>query len=801
MENLLRDIQFALRTARKSPGYLWTAICTLALGIGANTVIFSVVSGVLLRPLPFSHPDALVQLNQIDPRNGLMPVSYPDLEEWRRESASFESMLAYGSVSKNLDNIAEPERIPAAWAERGLFRMLGVEPLAGRTFREDDPLNVVVIGAGFWKRRFATDPTCIGQKISLDGESYTIIGVMPDGFQFPYRFPPAEFWIPWEAPLQYAHNSNYRVDRVVARLKSGVGIAAARTELAIFSKRLESQHPETNKARSAVVTPLAEVVVGSLRPALLTLLGAVAVVLLIACANVMNLLLARAAGRTREIAIRGALGAGRARLIRQLLTESVLLSLAGGISALLVALAGTRLLLAFIASRIPRSWEIGLDWRVFCFLLAASLGTGLVFGLIPALAASRGDVQRGLKEAGSRSSGYGSSGWSGRRLRNSLVVVELALAFVLLTGAGVLLRAFIQLQSTPAGFESANVLTLHLTVSLKDYAARGSYGRYLHALEEPLSQIPGVRAIGFIQYLPLQNWGWTAGFSIAGRPPQTEGPPPRAELRYVSPGYFHVLGIPLRKGRFLTDSDTSESARVILINEALARAYFPNEDPVGQRTDRGAIVGVVSDVHQSALDQPATPEIYYTFAQNTAATSDAGVSLVVSSPQPPGALVNSIRTVIHRVNPNQVIFNTKTMQEVIGESFADVNLYLWLVGIFAAIALLLAIAGIYGVISHVVAARTREFGIRRALGAGGGAILRLVLRDGSRLVAFGLLLGVAGSIALTGLLKSLLSGVPRTDPATLAWVGMLLAAVALMSCLIPARRAIQVDPNIVLKYE
>ncbi len=794
---IIHDLLFALRTARKNPAYVLTAVCTLALGIGANTVIFSIVSGVLLRPLPFPHPESLVQLTESDPRNGAGAVAYPDLVDWREQGSTFEAIAAYGFVSKNLDNVAEPERVSTVWAERNLFRMLGVSAIVGRTFRDDDPPNVAVFSSGLWRRRFGSDPACIGRKISLDGASYMVVGVMPEGFQFPYRFSQTEIWIPWQAPLQYAHNRNYRVDSVAARLKPGVTIARARTELSVISERLAARYPDSNRGRRALVTPLSETVTGSVRPALLTLLGAVAVVLLIACANVTNLLLARAASRTREIAIRAALGASRVRLVQQLLTESLLLSGAGGIAALFLAVAGNRLLLDLAASRIPRAWEISLDWRVFFFLLAVSLGTGILFGLLPAVAAASADVQQGLKDSGgNRAAGHGSSG---RRLRNFLVVAEIAMAFMLLGSAGILLRGFLRLQSTPAGFQANNVLTLHLTISLKDYQAPGSYGRYLETLEDSLRQIPGVRATGFIQYLPLENWGWTSGFAVAGR--ATQSREQQAELRYVSPGYFHALGIPLRRGRFFTDRDTSDSPGVILINEALAHRFFPNEDPIGKRTDRGVIVGVVGDVHQSSLERPAAPEIYYAFEQNTAATSDAGVSLIVSTLRPPELLANAVRAAIHRSNPNQVIFNIKTMNRVIADSFADVNLYLWLIGIFAGIAVLLALGGIYGVVSNVVAARTREFGIRLALGARGGQLLRLVLRDGALLIGFGLVFGGAGSLALGRLLKSFLASVPQTDPVTLAAAATLLAAVALISCWIPARRALEVDPNIVLKYE
>src|SRR5260370_14643059 len=422
---------------------------------------------------------------------------------------------------------------------------------------------------------------------------------MTEEFQLPYRAARTDVWMPWDVPVQYAGSAGYRVNSVVARLKNGVTIDAAGSDLRVIAKRLEMQYPETNRGRSARITPFSEVVVGSIRPALLTLLGAVGLVLLSACANVTNLLLARGAQRTHEIAVRTALGASKGRLIRQLLTESILLSVAGSLVGLALAIEGTNLILRHGSKQNPSYWEIGIDWRLFAFLIVVSQAAAIGFGLVPALAASHVNVQAGLKEErGSRSTG---AGWSFRRLRDGLRIAEIALVFMLLASAGVLLRTFLRLQDTPAGLVAENVLTLQLTISLRNYSAPGSYGRYVHELEDHLKQIPGVRSAGFIQYLPLQNSGWDGFFSITWGPPGTDAEQPRAELRYVSPGYFRALGIPLRRGRLLGDQDTSDATRVILINEALARKYFLNQDPVGQRTDRGTIVGVVRDVRQARL--------------------------------------------------------------------------------------------------------------------------------------------------------------------------------------------------------
>jgi len=779
---------------RKRPAFSIAAIGTLALGIGATTVIFSIVSGVLLRPLPFADPNRLVQLTETSSRNDAGPVIYPDLEVWRGQSTSFEAMVAYSNVSRNLQNIADPEQVATVAAERSLFRTLGVEPIAGRTFLTDDPPQVVVISEGFWKRHFGADPSAVGRKITFDGEGFTVIGVMPDRFQFPYRATYTDAWIPWEAPPEFRQMRTYRVNSVVARVKSGIPMDRALTELNVIAKRLEMQYPETNRGRRARITPLSEVVAGKVRNSLLVLFGAVGMVLLVACVNVANLLLARAATRTREVAIRAALGAQRARLVSQFLTESILLALAGGLSGLAIASWGGTLLLKLAASDIPRSSEVTFDWRVFTFLLATCIVTGIGFGLAPAIAASRVAFHSALRKSG----GGGTAAAS--RFRDGLVVVEIAAAFVLLIGAGLLLRTFLSLRNTETGLRAENVLTLHLTIPATQAQTPGA-AQYCREIEERVQRIPGVRAVGLVSLLPLQDWGWTARFSIAGRPDQAAAPM-LAELRYVSPGYFRALGIPIRKGRGFTDSDRGDSAPVILINDALARQYFPNQDPIGQRIDdRGAIAGIVGDVRQFGLDRPPAPEIYYPLAQNFAQRPDSGMSLVVSAMIPPQLLTRSVLGAIRQVNPNQAVFNIKTMQRVIADSLSNRSLYLWLLGVFAGIALALAVAGIYGVVSYTVASRTQEFAVRLALGADAGGVLRIVLGHGALLIGIGLAIGLTAAAGLTGLLQALLFGVSPMDPETLVVVAALLTAVALAACFIPAQRAMRLDPAIALRYE
>ena len=773
VETVLRDLRFALRSWRKTPAFACAAVATLALAIGANTAIFSVVSGVLLRPLPFPHPDRLAQLYVTSPADARLPVlyvTYGDLESWRRNAASFDGMATYSVYSQNLQAIAEPEQVATVRADRSLFAVLGVPAMVGRTFGEGDPSTVVVASAGFWQRHLGGEPSAIGRTITLDGEPFTLIGVMPDGFQFPYRSTRVELWTPW-APRT---TPNARLDAVVGRLKPGISIDAARSELGTLSGRLAP-------GRSAIVTPLAEVIGGPVRRSLLVLLGAVVMVLLVACANIANLLLARSAARSREVAIRRALGAGRWPLTRQFLTESLLLAVTGGLVGLGIGKWGNGLLLDLAGAQIPRAWEIGFDWRVFAFLGAVCLVTGVGFGIAPAFGAARADVQQGLKPGERGSAGRG-------RLRDGLVVAEIALAFVLLAGAGLLLRTFLNLRSTPTGFRGENVLTLHLVVSGAEES---------RALENRVAQIPGVRSVAFVSLLPLQSSNWNGRFSVTGR--AGEG---SAEFRYVTPGYFRTMGIPTRRGRGFSERDGADAPKVLLVNEALARQFFPNEDPVGLiLTGRGTIVGLVGDVRQSSLDRPAIPEIYYPVAQNFAQLRSLGSTMLVSGHVPPTSLVSAVRKAIREVNPNQAAFRVQTMEQVIEESLANQRLYLWLLGLFAALGTLLAAAGIYGVIAYLVTLRTQEFGIRMALGADAGRVIHLVMGRGGVLVALGLAIGFGGAAALTRFLKTVLFEVTATDPATFGAMALLLSAVALAACLIPARRAARVDPAIALRSE
>jgi putative ABC transport system permease protein len=773
LESVVQDVRFAVAGWQRSPGFALAAIATLALGIGANTAIFSVVSGVLLRPLPFSDPHRLVQLNETQPRDTKQggfdgPVVFGDFEQWRMHSKLLEGLASYSDSSRNLQGAREPEQVATVSAERGLFQLLGVTPFAGRTFGDDDPLDVAVVSYGFWQGHFGEAPFTEGRRVVLDGESFTVIGVMPEGFRFPYSSTAIALWLPWEAPADLRAHPNRRLSAVIARLKPGVSLEAARQELA-------GMEGPARSGRIVRIAQLAEVVSGPVRASLLVLLGAVGMVLLVACVNVANLLLARVASRTKEIAIRSALGAGAFRLLRQFLTESLLLAVVGGAVGLAIGVWGSRLLTKFAGTEIPRADEIGFDWRVFAFLLLTCLATGIGFGLVPAIAAIRGGA------------GALRSGRIGVMLRDALVVLQIGLAFVLLAGAGLLVRTFLNLQATPPGLAPENVLTLHIVVT----GAQETL-----AIESRVAGLANVRAAGAISLLPLQTSGWAANFTINGRP----GLLP-TELRYVTPGYFDAIGVPLRRGRAFAATDVAASPLVILVNETLARRYFPNEDPVGRVTNRGTIIGVVGDVRQESLSIPAEPEIYYTMAQNFAQMRQHGSTLVVRGRGPLELLVGQVRAAVRGVSPGQALFRIETMEQVIQSSLAKPRLYVWLLGLFAAMGVVLAAAGIYGVIAYVVTVRMREFGIRIALGADGGRLIRLVLSRGGVLVLLGLAVGIGGAALLTKVLSGVLYGVGATDPFTFASMAALMAAVALAACVVPARRAASVDPAVTLRSE
>jgi putative ABC transport system permease protein len=804
LDDVVYDLRFATRALWRNPGFTLVVIVTLALATGATTAIFSVVNGVLLRPLPFAEPDRLVQVfgrswsedrgGPPDPIDG--PVASLELEQYIAQSTLFDGFAAFFVETAHLDGPAGPERVPAARVDLGVFRLLGVEPLAGRTFREGDPLDVVVISASLWRQRFNSDPSLPGRAVLLNGRVHTVLGVMPDGFQFPYgaasifagALPEARSaaWLPME-PLRATAASTLRRGRVsvLGRIRRGASVPAARAELATIGARVQAQSSNPRLRIGVRLTPLAEVVTGTVRRSLWMLFAAVGLVLATACANVANLLLARMTVRTREVVTRAALGAGRLRLIRQFLAESALLAFAGGLVGVVVARWGTSLLLALGASRIPRAHEIALDWRAFAFLLVVCLIAAVLFGLAPALTAARIDARSVTNDAGGRATmgrGYG-------RLRDALVVLEVALAFVLASGAALVMREVVRLQNLPTGMQTENVLTLHLT-------PRATAAEY-EAIAARVATAPGVLSAGVTQLVPLQNWGWDAAFEVRDRPSverRTTG------LRYVTSGYFRALGIPILRGRGFTASDTAEAPRVVLVNEALVRRYLRGQDPIGVELDRGTIVGVVGDVLQAGLDRPSEPEIYYAVAQNVATRSDIGMSLVVRTAGRPEPLTDTIRGAVREAAPRLAIFNVRTMEEVRAESLWQLNLYRWLIGLFAALALVLATIGLYGVIAYNASSRMREFAVRLALGSAPGQLTVLVFIRGLRLAALGLAAGLAAALAVAPLLRHLAASLTG-DALTYALVGLLLLIVAIVACAAPAIRVAGVNPVSALRHD
>jgi len=811
LDDLIRDVQFAWRTLRRAPGFAAIAVGSLALATGASTAIFSVVYGVLLKPLPFAHPDRLVQVfgrNWSEDQGGVPdtltgPVGSPELEAYQAQSRLFEAFATYSLGTRHMDGSSGVERLTSVSADEKFFSTLGAEAIIGRTWRAGDPPNVAVISAGLWQRRFAADRTLPGQPITLDGQACTIIGVMPDAFQFPYgaasmlntSLPQGrtDVWV-LSGPLRDAGGELRRGrNNVIARLKQGVMPNAAAAELQVIAARVEAVEYRGKNTRVGVrLEPLAEVVVGQIERSLWMLFAAVGLVLAAACANVANLMLARMTVRAREVVTRAALGAGRLRLVRQFLVESLMIAIAGGAAGAVIARWGATVLVTIGAARIPRAHEVALDWTVFAFLFLVSVSTAVMFGLAPAVTAARADIQAVTKSAG----GHATMGRTYGRIRDGLVVVEIALAFVLALGGALVMLEANRLQHVRTGMATDGVIVLHLTPNAP--------ARTYYEIEASVSQLPGVEAAGFTQLVPLQNWGWEATFSIKGRREDDPSAPRKITgLRYVTPGYFRALGIPVQRGRGFTDGDTETAPKVILVNEALARRYFSGEDPVGIELDRGRIIGVVGDVLQAGLDRPAAPELYYPAAQNVTMAPDIGMSLIVRAAAGrgnPGLLPDAIRTAVHGVSPTLAIFNVRTMDQVLADSLWEVNLYRWLIGLFAALALALAAVGLYGVLSYSVTSRLREFALRMALGSEPGALSRLILGRALRLAVAGLAAGLALVLAAAPLARTLPLG-PGMGVTAYLGVAALLILVALAACLVPAIRVARVNPAEALRYD
>jgi putative ABC transport system permease protein len=807
---LWKDFRFAARMLWKSPGVTAVAVAALALGVGANTAVFSVVNAALLRPLPYHEPERLVRISEDHEKVPGMSVSYPDFLDWHEQQTSFELMAAVQSGSYNLSGEGEPERLAGRNVSPEFFKVLGVEPALGRSFNEEENRpgvgRVAVISHGLWQRRFGSDPGILGRALTLNGEPYTVVGVTRRGFVYGS---PTDVYVPLGSLVDrlMMMRDNHPGISVVARMKPGVTAEGALREMKTIAARLEAQYPDTNTGITVALMPLDEFFVGNVRPALLVLLGAVGLVLLIACANVANLLLARAAARGREIAIRTALGASRLRVMRQLLVESVMLSLAGGAAGLLLAVWSVDFLRTAAEENLPPTAEIGLDSNVLLFTLAVSLLTGLVFGFAPALQASRADLNSALKE-GARSQ---TGGRSRRRVRSALVVAEVALSLLLLVGAGLLLKSFARLRETPLGFEPAGLLTMQVSRSVGKGQSPAAAAAYFDQLRERVGALPGVKAVAYAEGMP--QLGATETIAAAEARPRPEQA--TLAVRYItSPGYLEAMGIRLVRGRFFDERDTLKSQRVAVVDEELARALFPGEDPVGQRLAGFAaegvppaeIVGLVEHVNHYGVGQTETakPQVYFAFKQIPERFLDIplrGVFVTARTEGDPASLAPAVRRESRALDPAQPVYRVRTMEDVMAGSVATQRLSATLLGFFAAVALVLAAVGIYGVMSYMVAQRRHEIGVRMALGAQGRDVLRMVVGQGMLLTLVGLGIGLAGAFALTRVMAGLLYGVSSTDPFIFAAVPLVLAAVALLANLVPARRAMRVDPLVALRHE
>ena len=810
METFLQDVRYGLRMLRKSPMVTLVAVISLALGISANTVIFSVVNAILLRSLPFHEPEriALVWGNAPAEGKDRTQVSATDVADWRQQNSVFEDVTTYAGWSATLLGEGESERIPGIQVGDGYFSIMKATPLLGRTFlpeeQEEGKDFVIVLGYGLWQGRLGADPNVIGRKINLSGRPYTVVGVLPADFQpLPTSLvdPRGEFYRPVAEP----HDENERSSRhlrAIARLKPGVTLEQAQADMNVIAGRLEQQHPRDNTGYGVRLATLPEDTVGGLRPTLLTLFGAVAFVLLIACANVGNLLLVRAAGRQKEVAIRRALGAARGRLTRQFLTESVLLAMLGGALGLLLALWGVGFIESIGSQATPLLANIKIDLRVLGFTFALSILTGIVFGLAPALNASNPDLNETLKEGG-----RGSGAQAGHnRLRSVLVISEVAMALVLLISAGLLIKTVVRLRNVNPGFEAENRLTMSVVLSSAKYPKPQQWVAFYNQLTERLEALPGVISAGFTSVLPFGGNFDGRGLAIEDHP-RPVGEEFNVDLYRVTPGYARTMSIQLLRGRALTEQDTETTQLVALINETMAREMWPDQDPLGKRikfpgSERNpqpwrTIVGVIRDVKQYALDRKEPMQIYLPDAQ----IPTSFMTLVVHTSSDPEGLISGVRNSISEMDKDLAAFNIATMEQLLADSISLRRFSTLLLIIFAGVALILAAVGIYGVISYSVTQRTHEIGVRLALGANRRDIVRLVVRQGMALTLTGVGMGLAATFALTRVIESLLFEVTATDPATFIIIPLALTAVALGACFVPARRASKVDPMVALRYE
>jgi putative ABC transport system permease protein len=816
MDTLLQDMRYGIRMVAKSPGFAAIAIVTLALGIGANTALFSVVNGVLLNPLPYRQPDRLVAIYAKSKEFSHSSISYPNFLDWVRTQRSFSSMAAFREENYNLTGMGEPERVQAEMVSANFFSTLGVNPVAGRLLRpEDDQVGaqpVALISGGFWKQKFGSSPEAIGKTLRLDGLGYTVVGVIPADFRYQSgNFHNSDVYVPigqWNDTTFRDRRASMGMD-AVGRLQPGVTLEQAQADMDAVARGLAETYPNADKGTGIAVLPLQQDVVGDIRPFLLVLLAAVGFVLLIACVNVANLLLARSTGRTREFAIRAALGAGRGRVIRQLLTESLVLSCSGGGLGLLLASWGTQAAIRLMPDALPRAQSVQIDSRVLFFTLAASLLAGVFFGLAPALGASRAGLHATLKEGGRGSSG------ARHRLQGLFVVVEMAMALVLLVGAGLMVRSLAKLWSVNPGFNPHNVLTFSVSCPTTPGATPDSIRAFLRRLQDTVAAVPGVEAASLNGGAMPMSGDSEVPFWIEGRPkPATESEMKSALFYLIEPDYLKAMAIPLQRGRFLAPADNEHSQYVVVIDEQFARIYFPGQNPVGQHVNiallnkTAEIVGIVGHVKQWGLAEDGRSPVLAQFYMPISQVPDQFMPLAarggvfaVRTQGSPETEMNAIRRALGKINGEIVVYETRTMDKIISDSLAARRFSMILLGIFAALALVLSCVGIYGVISYLAGQRTHEIGIRMALGAQRNDVLRLVLGHGAKMVLIGVGVGVAASLALAQLMAKLLFGVTAYDPLTFLGVACLLIMVALAASYIPARRAMRVDPIVALRYE
>src|SRR5580700_1597786 len=808
LENLAKDIRHGLRMLQKSPSFTFFAVAVLALGIAANSAIFSIADNVLVRPLPYRDSNRLVMVWEDAsaygfPRDTPAPGNFAD---WKSRNQVFEDMAAISDASLNLTGSGNPEDLLGKWATANLFSVLGVTPALGRDFRPEDDIpgapHVAILSHGLWLRRFGGDPQIVGREISLNYQKCTVVGVMARGVQFPDS--KTEIWIPaqFTKELLADHGSHYL--SVLARLKSGVSLKTANANLATIASELEKEHPDSNAKVGAFAVPLREEIAGDVRPAILMLVGAVCFVLLIACANVANLLLSRAAGRRRELAMRLALGATRGRVIQQMLTESILLALFAGAVGLLLSVWGTKFLAALIPAGIAPMMSTGVDGRVLFFTLAISLGTGIVFGIIPASRVSQFHLAYSLKQGGSRN-GVGSGG---HRLRDALVISEVALAIVLLTGAALMIRSLQNLYHLDPGFRADHVLVMRTPLPRQKYEAFAARAAFYEQVLERVEGLPGVVAAGYTTWVPLTNAGGATGITIEGKPEPAPADVLVPNIRIISRDYTRALRMKLMEGRLFESRDAAGTLPVALINQTMARNYWTGEDPAGKRFKVGGysekspwltVIGIVGDVHQAGLAVPARAEMYLPYQQE-----DLGFEpeyLAVRTAGDPMALGEIVRQQIWAVDKEQPVAGMMPLEDLVDENLASRKMQATLLSGFAGLALLLVTLGIYAVLSFAVTQRTQEIGVRVALGAQPGDVLRMIFSQGFRLFLMGAALGLAAAFVLSRALVHLLFGVSAYDPASFAGVTILLAAVALLACYVPARRATRVDPLIALRYE